>query len=116
MEVLRLVFLQYWAIVNYDKSFKRHINVIKAQYYYPKKIGPNQTLVPKLLLFLFWKFGSTYVILQINNEKQSCINHGPSLHCEPCDSALNILGFYTSDCTQLAKIFKVVKYFHGWSY
>lgn len=53
MEVLRVVFPQYWMMINYDKSFKRHNNVIKAQYYYPKKIVPNQTLVPKVLCFCF---------------------------------------------------------------
>jgi hypothetical protein len=35
-----------------DGSFRRHIAMIKAQYCYPKRIGPNQTLVWKVLFFI----------------------------------------------------------------
>jgi hypothetical protein len=37
MEVLRVVFPQYWTTVNYDKSFKRRINVIKGPILLPQE-------------------------------------------------------------------------------
>jgi hypothetical protein len=53
MEILGVIFCQYWMIENYEESFKKHIVVIKAQYCYFKKIGLDQTLVPKVLSFMF---------------------------------------------------------------
>jgi hypothetical protein len=37
---------------NYEESFKKHIVMIKAQYCYFKRIGLDQTLVPKVLSFM----------------------------------------------------------------
>jgi hypothetical protein len=53
MEALGVVFPQYQMMANFDGSFMIHIAMIKAQNCYPKRIGPNQTLVPKVLFFMF---------------------------------------------------------------
>ncbi len=41
IEALGAVFPQYWMMADCEEFFKRHISVIKAQYCYAKKIGPN---------------------------------------------------------------------------
>jgi hypothetical protein len=43
MEVLGVVFLQYWLMPNCEKFFKKHINVVKSHYCSPKRIVPHQT-------------------------------------------------------------------------
>ncbi len=52
MEVLGVVFHVYLMMENYEKSFNKHIVMIKAQYCYLKRIGLDQTLVPKVLTFM----------------------------------------------------------------
>jgi hypothetical protein len=52
MEVLGVVFRQYWMMENYEESFKKHIVMIKAQYCYLKRMGLDPTLVPKVLSFM----------------------------------------------------------------
>lgn len=44
----------YGSIGGAFPSTLGHIVMIKAQYCYPKNIGFNSTLVPKLLSFCFW--------------------------------------------------------------
>jgi len=52
MEALGVIFPWYWMIVECEESFKKPLNVIQTQYWYPKRIGLDQTLVLEVLFFV----------------------------------------------------------------
>jgi hypothetical protein len=52
MEALGVIFPWYWMIVECEESFKKHLNVIQTQYWYPKRIGLDQTLVLEVLFLV----------------------------------------------------------------
>lgn len=71
----------------------------------PKRIGLDQTLVPKVLYVCV--FGFAIVKLEIKNEKQCCVNYRSFSCHESYDSALKTSSLFTSDCTQAPRICEV---------
>jgi hypothetical protein len=50
MDNLSVVYPQYWFQFDVEKSFNKHLDVIKAIFYHLKKLVDNVTWVPKILL------------------------------------------------------------------
>jgi hypothetical protein len=48
-EALGIVYLRYWLFDNYDESFNTHLNVLKAFFCTPKKIGVVEHVVIEVL-------------------------------------------------------------------
>jgi len=114
MEVLRVVFPHYWMTVNYDKSFKKHINVIKVQYYYPKKIGPNQTLVPKVLFFCFGSLDLHMSFFKLTMKNNVASTMGPPYIVNPMTQLWISLASSQVIAHNLPKYLKLLKISMVW--
>ncbi len=81
IKALGVVFPQYWMMADCEEFLKQHISVIKAQYCYAKRIGPDQTWVPKVLSSMSLDLQMSVFKLTIKNNVASAM--GPPYTMNP---------------------------------
>jgi hypothetical protein len=81
IEALGVVFPQYWMMADCEEFFKRHISVIKAQHCYAKRIGPDQTWVPKVLSSMSLDLQMSFFKLTMKSNAASAL--GPPYTMNP---------------------------------
>lgn len=81
--------------------------MIKAQYCYPKRIEPNQTLVLEILYFM--SLDLEMVIFKLTMKTNVALVMGSALHHESYEMALDIYVLFTSNYTQVARILEINK-------
>jgi hypothetical protein len=103
MEALRVVFPQYWLMEGYDESFKGHMNIIKGNICYPKRIGAAKIQVPKVSSFL--DLDLQMLLFKLTMKNNAKVAMAPPHKVNP------LTRLWTYFATPLVIVFKLCEYF-----